>query len=498
MSTPDPKVREKSFLKALGEMLAANPQNSNKSKAVREWFSSEFSTAGRASWISEAKQVYNRIQEQFKHRDHHVVFVAEDLDTAEKTAQQVPKFWYPELHTCLVLQRTGKGYHPVALFTSKGDERLDKWFKGVLPGLPVTEISAAAPSGSHSRASAGSSAFGVGENIIFYGPPGTGKSSRAEENAKKMGSEILRTLFHPEFTYADFIGSYRPVVGCDKTIKIEDRIGREIPKPVSYFEFVPGVLARALRKAFEAPDKHVVLLIDEINRGGCAAIFGDFFQLLDRERTGLSRYGINVDPELLGYLSSGGVHWDIVGDEKLHMPPNLSLFATMNTSDQSLYAMDAAFKRRWTWEPCHVDYADLKGRFKTRLLLVGDVTKEDFDWIELLKAINKRISRRRMEDKQIGPWFLVPDPSGKVQMRDFSNKCLFYLWHDVFKDDHTASENPFREDEDLVTFANLQRTLDTKGLGAILKDELMREIAPKASVSSEPEVGDDGSSSDSQ
>jgi hypothetical protein len=308
----------------------------------------------------------------------------------------------------------------------------------------------------------------VGSNVIFYGPPGTGKSKRADDRAKIFNSIKYRTLFHPEFTYADFVGSYRPVVGRDKSSQIINRNSELVDRPVSYFEYVPGVLAEALKASFDNPHAHVVLIIDEINRGDCAAIFGDFFQLLDRDESGASKYGINADPELLKFIGN----YDILDDRNLHFPPNFSLFATMNTSDQSLYGMDAAFKRRWDWEPCHVVYDELSDVFTTKLTLVGDKSGDCFDWIEVLKAINKRICQRRLEDKQIGPWFLMPDKHGQVDMKEFSNKCLFYLWHDVFKDDPTAIESPFRDDMIFHTFAELQNMLEKKGIRNIVKDEI--------------------------
>jgi hypothetical protein len=322
------------------------------------------------------------------------------------------------------------------------------------------------------------------KNIIFYGPPGTGKSSLAEKTAQGSDSSIFRTLFHPEFSYADFIGSFRPVIGFDSLLKIKDRGGNEINKPISYFQFVPGVLALALREAFAKPAKKIVLILDEINRGDCAAIFGDFFQLLDRDPTGKSKYGINADSELTSYLGGQGdgtkVNWNIESDNMLYFPPNFSLYATMNTSDQSLYAMDAAFKRRWNWQPCHVEYDELIQKYGSDLRLIGDVTKEEYDWVELLKSINKKITARRMEEKQVGPWFLVPDLSGKIHMNEFGNKVLFYLWHDVFKDEHGAQEFPFRDDQEFVTFAKVQEVLNQKGLRHVFKEEILgkKEVPP--------------------
>jgi hypothetical protein len=322
-----------------------------------------------------------------------------------------------------------------------------------------------------------SQSVGAEKNIIFYGPPGTGKSRLANETAKAIGAHTFRVLFHPEFTYGDFVGSYRPVVGYEPKLKIRDRSGKLTPKPVSYFEFVPGMMAKALRAAFADPTKQVVLIIEEINRGVCAAIFGDLFQLLDRDPSGRSKYGIDADSELMRFLAFDGVKANIRGNGQLCLPANLSFYATMNTSDQSLFGMDAAFKRRWFWEPCHVNCDELKAVYKTEVKLVGDVSKEVFDWAGLLKALNERIAMRQMEDKQIGPWFLLPNAAGLVTMRDFSNKCLFYVWHDIFKDDRGATESPFNDDGKTHTFAQLQARLDKEGLRAILKEDVMREFA---------------------
>src|SRR5262249_47578242 len=154
---------------------------------------------------------------------------------------------------------------------------------------------------------------GPAANIIFFGPPGTGKSTAV---MRRVGSApCFRTQFHPEYNHADLIGSYRPVVGfeSDSSIKILGHDGKATSRPVNYFAFVPGPLTEAMECAFggggtsQKPD-HVFLVIEEINRGDCAAIFGEAFQLLDRDRIGRSEFGITPKSELLTYFRSRGVN----------------------------------------------------------------------------------------------------------------------------------------------------------------------------------------------
>ena len=311
------------------------------------------------------------------------------------------------------------------------------------------------------------------ENIIYFGPPGTGKSNIVKSKTESFVS--FRTQFHPEYTHADLIGVYRTVVGYEKGYA-NQCVGYDsviIDKPFNYFAFVPGPLAIALACAFRSSE-HVFLIIEEINRGDCSAIFGEFFQLLDRNVEGRSDYGIAIKPELLSYFKAERVNYDIVADGRLYLPPNLSLVATMNTSDQSLYPMDSAFKRRWHWISCLID-------FKQLLAFSGGVRpflndgKQKWDWIKLLECVNKNIVRDRMEDKQIGPWFIKPAKDGSVSWEVFLNKCLFYLWHDVFKDEQFSDHSPFIVDGDAV-FGAVQEHIRDKGLAAGFKPELLTPI----------------------
>ena len=329
----------------------------------------------------------------------------------------------------------------------------------------------------------GGEATGLGRNLIYFGPPGTGKSAMVKR-AVGLGHKI-RTQFHPEYTHGDFVGSYRPVVGIEKNTAntIETYDGENGSKPVNYFAFVPGPFTLALEKAFTTED-HVFLVIEEINRGDCAAIFGDVFQLLDRKDDGWSDYGILPKPEMAAYFKSREVPYNADGGDMLYLPPNLSLLATMNTSDQSLHPMDSAFKRRWHWVACHVDYdqlTDYTGKVRPFL----QDKKRKWDWIHLLENLNADIVSDTMEDRQVGPWFIKPEKSGAVSFETFLNKCLFYLWHDVFKDEQFSSDySPFRKDGP-KTFGDLQKRIRQDGLEAGIKPELLKAYQEEESHSAD-------------
>lgn len=317
------------------------------------------------------------------------------------------------------------------------------------------------------------------KNTIFYGPPGTGKSTEVESRVQAAIME--RTQFHPEYGHSDLIGSYRPVVGTesDSTNMIVGHDGTIIKRPVNYFAFVPGPLTLALKRAF-ATSEPVFLIIEEINRGDCAAIFGDAFQLLDRNPDGRSQFGITPKSELIAYFKENGVEFDIANDGKIYFPPNLTLLATMNTSDQSLYPMDAAFKRRWQWIACPIDFGQLI-TYTSGIRPVLDDGKNKWDWIKLLELVNRNIVRDRMEDKQIGPWFIKPSRDGLISWESFVNKCLFYLWHDVFKDEQLSDLSPFTADGPEV-FSEVQANFRKNGLVGGFKPEFLISVADAVEV----------------
>lgn len=267
--------------------------------------------------------------------------------------------------------------------------------------------------------------------IIYYGTPGSGKSNKVkreyDDNDNYSSKQIIRTTFHPDTDYASFVGGYKPV-------SITDKDGNE---KISY-RFVPQCFTDAYVRAWNDLSNPYFLIIEEINRGNCAQIFGDTFQLLDRKEDGYSEYPIDADADLKKYLEEDGALKNEAGiaNGQLCLPPNLSIIATMNTSDQSLFPMDTAFKRRWSWEYVPIDYNNKdSSQFKIN---IGD--EPPIDWSVFLKAVNKKIkSLTSSEDKQMGNFFI----KHSVDEKEFVNKVMYYLWSEVGKDNYQTSDRLF-------------------------------------------------------
>ena len=325
---------------------------------------------------------------------------------------------------------------------------------------------------------------GPGRNVIYFGPPGVGKSHAVEQQTANGG--VTRTVFHPEVDYGQFVGSYRPVVGHEPGTQIRGVEGTTINRPVSYFAFVPGPFIAALVEARANPTRAHVLIIEEINRGDCAAIFGDVFQLLDRQPDGSSQYDIDPLPALADYLRSRDA---LDADGKLRLPANLSLLATMNTSDQSLYPMDAAFKRRWEWRAVRL----MAGADELKNVTVALTPDgQTAPWTTFVETLNQMIlaATENNEDKQVGPWYVRAEVGTNViRDEDVRYKLLFYLWHDVLRDQHEAL---FRSD--LATFDHVQAAYERGGLLAVLNaDVCARLVAAEAPEDAEPAEASDES-----
>lgn len=204
------------------------------------------------------------------------------------------------------------------------------------------------------------------------------------------------------------------------------------------YSFISQVFTEAYVDAWKHPEEEVYLVIEEINRGNCAQIFGDLFQLLDRNSEGKSEYRIKADSDLRDYLyrQLGEEHEGIKNGE-LCLPPNLHILATMNTSDQSLFPMDSAFKRRWDWEYVPVDYSEAvpSSHF---VIALGD---KEYRWVDFLKEVNERIrTATDSEDKQMGNFFIKSD----ISEAEFKSKVMFYLWNEVCRDEYGTPNNFFR------------------------------------------------------
>ncbi len=307
---------------------------------------------------------------------------------------------------------------------------------------------------------------GVFLQRIYYGAPGTGKSNeikvltgRGKNGVNFTKDFTFRTTFHPDSDYSSFVGAYKPVW---------DSFDNKI-----IYKFRPQSFLKAYVAAWTHPQSNVALVIEEINRGNCAQIFGDIFQLLDRETNGLSKYPIESDIDMETFLSGefnkeiDGVKKCLISEEALEeinnyysnhyddafdkiktgkiltLPKNLSFLATMNTSDQSLFPMDSAFKRRWDWiyEPIREGIDSTTGKsFGWKIKLDG---YKLIDWWEFLERINIVISdQTTSEDKQLGYFFCTPDEMANeidtkatiISAELFVGKVIFYLWNDVFKD----------------------------------------------------------------
>lgn len=273
------------------------------------------------------------------------------------------------------------------------------------------------------------------QNKIYFGCPGTGKSYQLRE--QNTADKVFKTTFHPEYDYAAFVGAYKPKMVNEKIV----------------YDFTPQIFTDAYVYAYEHDTENVVLQIEEINRGNCALIFGDIFQLLDRAENGESEYGITPDADLADYLRK-----HVKGfNEEMKLPANLSILATMNTSDQSLFPMDSAFKRRWEWEYVPIDLATAQ----TMTFVANDKT---YNWSDFLKVVNQKIyDVTKSEDKQMGTFF-VSGPRD-IKAEEFKNKVMYYLWFDVFKNyDSNEKEYIFKSDkggsEHPFTFSDLFKTQD--------------------------------------
>lgn len=283
---------------------------------------------------------------------------------------------------------------------------------------------------------------------IFYGAPGTGKSFKIKRDTKNQSK--IRTTFHPDSDYSTFVGCYKPTMNED--VKY-DKEGNEksCTKQIEY-AFVAQAFLKAYVKAWKfycsAEDgtaKAQYLIIEEINRGNCAQIFGDLFQLLDRNEDGYSTYPIVADTDIQRYLSKefekvnipdslnaiyddydGNIVEDIKNGIVLALPNNLYIWATMNTSDQSLFPIDSAFKRRWDWKYMPIDTKKENWNI--------EVDGKKYSWSDFLEAVNEQIFEvTKSEDKKLGFYFCRAN-NHVVDAEKFVGKVIFYLYNDVFKD----------------------------------------------------------------
>ncbi|ELP3502776.1 AAA family ATPase [Vibrio vulnificus] len=304
----------------------------------------------------------------------------------------------------------------------------------------------------------------TGTNRIFYGAPGTGKSYTIDQQTK--ADVTIRTVFHPDTQYSDFIGSLRPVM-------VEGAIN---------YEFRPGSFTDAIILAVNNPSKECTLVVEEINRASAAAAFGEIFQLLDRLPTRQSKYPINVsDPDWLAYLNSKTDNYFASG--KLVIPSNLSILATMNSSDQAVMPLDTAFKRRWEFEYLPIDYSNApKGTLPLPLEDDdGEVEVYNVYWVDFAKAVNRALALDHIpEDKLLGHRFLDDNELNENGESALKGKIFMYLWDDVLRHGQRGVifadyvDNSDGEQVELTTYGQLIQTYDASR--NVLRDSLASEL----------------------
>ena len=270
-------------------------------------------------------------------------------------------------------------------------------------------------------------------NLIVYGAPGTGKSHFINNLLKDANS--IRTVFHSETQNSDFVGSLKPVISGSGTVS---------------YEFVAGPFVQAFITAIEKPESQVHLIIEEINRANAAAVFGEIFQLLDRDSRGRSQYEIQPDEILAKYLALR------LGEKfqgLIYLPDNLFLAATMNSSDQGVYPLDAAFKRRWSFKYMPIDFETCpKGEIK--------IDQRILSWSIFASAINEVLNAEFPsldEDRLIGQWFLTQDEVNTRFHSAIESKIFIYLWNDVLR--HHEKAKIFNQNQ-VSTFGDLIKTFN--------------------------------------
>lgn len=301
------------------------------------------------------------------------------------------------------------------------------------------------------------------QQVIFYGAPGTGKSHTVEEKYVK-GHKSFRITFHPDTDYASFVGCYKPSMKTEKDDPTKEEIA---------YAFVPQVFLNAYIYSWNHPEATTYLVIEELNRGNCAQIFGDVFQLLDRQvlnYPGFSKYKINADTDIADYLQKhiddhsayenklrAIYQLDSFDFSVMALPDNLYILATMNTSDQSLFPIDSAFKRRWEWEYIPVNYDDAS------LFTLRIDEKHKYNWGEVLKGLNNYIKgEKKSTNKILGNRFVHAGADNVIGGKAFRDKVLFFLFNDVFRDDDEFKKAFFGDNYEDMFFEDLCVANDTE------------------------------------
>ena len=457
-------------------------------------------------------EVFSRIQdyEEKPWRDNGSIYFSDPVANANSTVQTKPLF--------STLSKIIKWANQPTLNNLNTDNRIS-----ITPDTlenTITKLNVVADSfAPHSNSKIVKPPLNEPLQIIYYGAPGTGKSFTIDDKTDDENS--VRTTFHPDSDYASFVGAYKPTmeyddihyVNSDGVVRYtnpdKNREGRVHPgteKKIVY-KYVPQAFLKAYVAAWSNLDTPYFLIIEEINRGNCAQIFGDLFQLLDRNNAGSSSYAIHADEDISQFLSSDNKGFAALSDEQkdairafeLHkdngktqavgqnildgklllLPPNLYIWATMNTSDQSLFPIDSAFKRRWNWKYMPIEYNPLDKKTQQPIDWKFQIGDNLYSWGQFLGKINPEIyTLTESSDKQMGYFFAKADNATGIISEDvFLNKVLFYLWTDVFKDFDVSSEL-FKNKKANRSFRFTDFFEDSEALGNFIDNLDLNSIEP--------------------
>ena len=457
-------------------------------------------------------EVFSRIQdyEEKPGRDNGAMYCSDPVANANSTVQTKPLF--------STLSKIIKWANQPTLNNLNTDNRIS-----ITPDTlenTITKLNVVADSfAPHSNSKIVKPPLNEPLQIIYYGAPGTGKSFTIDDKTDDENS--VRTTFHPDSDYASFVGAYKPTmeyddihyVNSDGVVRYtnpdKNREGRVHPgteKKIVY-KYVPQAFLKAYVAAWSNLDTPYFLIIEEINRGNCAQIFGDLFQLLDRNNAGSSSYAIHADEDISQFLSSDNKGFAALSDEQkdairafeLHkdngktqavgqnildgklllLPPNLYIWATMNTSDQSLFPIDSAFKRRWNWKYMPIEYNPLDKKTQQPIDWKFQIGDNLYSWGQFLGKINPEIyTLTESSDKQMGYFFAKADNATGIISEDvFLNKVLFYLWTDVFKDFDVSSEL-FKNKKANRSFRFTDFFEDSEALGNFIDNLDLNSIEP--------------------
>ena len=518
------EITLESFKSTLDALLESNPHARNKGDVFKDWCMECFGIEARISHIREQRQTTNRVSEQFRYFNPIVVFVCDASVKRDGVVKYVLERTYKQLETIAIIGVTNNHNEEESRYLYTFEQLLvfkksvfSDWAENYFDSVEMMRL-------------ANANASGLNLNImyplqtIFYGAPGTGKSYKTNEVAKKYST--IRTTFHPDSDYSTFVGAYKPTTIKDNRYVMdgsnpiamkypdndekESRRGAFIKESKIEYRFVKQAFLKSYINAwklFAVVDNEEVkpqfLIIEEINRGNCAQIFGDLFQLLDR-KDGFSEYPVEADEDIRKSLISEdtkidpsfgekglqftdtqkdainsvfnkdedtpfrNVADDIACGKVLVLPPNFYIWATMNTSDQSLFPIDSAFKRRWDWKYVRIcegkkkDGSPLNYRIRFTIPEIGGKPAETVDenWWDFVRAINKQIEEAtKSEDKKLGFFFCKPDKKANdadecntiISAETFVGKVVFYLWQDVFKD-YGFKSDIFKNGDNKISF----------------------------------------------